>query len=219
MALGLGKMFGFELPENFNLPYIAKSIKEFWRRWHISLSTWFRDYVYIPLGGSKKGEARTYFNLIIVFTLTGFWHGASWSFIFWGLFHGFFLLMERMWLEKILSRIPKILQWSYTLLIVMIGWVFFRVEDFSNAMQYVLELFAFDVVGKSALFYLNKEFIFMLFFGILFAVFSWKPLLNATWVKSPILEFAKNSMLLLLFFYCTLKLTNSSYNPFIYFNF
>lgn len=219
MALGLGNMFGFQLPENFNLPYIAKSMKDFWRRWHISLSTWFRDYVYIPLGGNKASKTRTYFNLIVVFALTGFWHGASWSFIFWGLFHGFFLLMERMWLERVLVRIPRVIQWSYTLLVVMIGWVFFRVEEFSKAWNFVQEMFAFDNTGKSALFYLNKEFVLILTFGVLFSVFSWKFLSKQAFIKSQTVEFLKNIMLLVLFFYCTLKLTNSSYNPFIYFNF
>jgi alginate O-acetyltransferase complex protein AlgI len=219
MALGLGKMFGFQLPENFNLPYIAKSMKDFWRRWHISLSTWFRDYVYIPLGGNKASKTRTYFNLIVVFALTGFWHGASWSFVFWGLFHGFFLLMERMWLERVLVRIPRVIQWSYTLLVVMIGWVFFRVEEFPKAWDYVQEMFAFDDIGKSALFYLNKEFVLILVGGVLFSVFSWKFLGKKAFLKSQVLEFLKNIILLVLFFYCTLKLTNSSYNPFIYFNF
>jgi alginate O-acetyltransferase complex protein AlgI len=219
MALGLGNMFGFQLPENFNLPYIAKSMKDFWRRWHISLSTWFRDYVYIPLGGNKASKTRTYFNLIVVFALTGFWHGASWSFIFWGLFHGFFLLMERIWLEGVLNRIPKLIQWAYTLLVVMIGWVFFRVEEFSKAWYYVEEMFAFDTVGKSALFYLNREFILVLIFGFLFSVFSWKFLSKWRIMKHPAMEFLKNGALLVLFLYCTLKLTNSSYNPFIYFNF
>lgn len=219
MALGLGNMFGFQLPENFNLPYIAKSMKDFWRRWHISLSTWFRDYVYIPLGGNKASKTRTYFNLIVVFALTGFWHGASWSFIFWGLFHGFFLLMERMWLERVLVRIPRVIQWSYTLLVVMIGWVFFRVEEFSKAWDFIQEMFAFDGTGKSALYYLNKEFLLILICGVLFSVFSWKFLIKQAFMKSQAVEFLKNILLLVLFFYCTLKLTNSSYNPFIYFNF
>lgn len=219
MALGLGLLFGFDLPENFRLPYTAKSIKEFWRKWHISLSTWFRDYVYIPLGGSKNGHSRTYFNLLVVFLLTGFWHGASWSFVFWGLFHGIFLMLEKLGLEKVLVRIPSFLSWTYTLLIVLIGWVFFRITEFSTAWNYVIELFSFDTIGKSYNKYINNESLFFLIIGIAFSVFSWRFLFKIINLESPIVQFAKNNILLVLFFYCVLKLTNSSYNPFIYFNF
>lgn len=219
MALGLGLLFGFELPENFNLPYTAKSIKEFWRKWHISLSTWFRDYVYIPLGGSKNGNSRTYFNLLVVFLLTGFWHGASWSFVFWGMFHGTFLLVEKLGFDKIVSRIPSFFSWMYTMLIVLIGWVFFRIVEFSTAWNYVLELFSFDTSGKSFYKYLNSELSFFLVLGILFSVFSWSFLKRYIKPESMLIQFLKNILLLILFFYCVLKLTNSSYNPFIYFNF
>ncbi len=219
MALGLGHLFGFELPENFNLPYTSKSIKEFWRKWHISLSTWFRDYVYIPLGGSKNGNSRTYFNLLVVFLLTGFWHGASWSFVFWGMFHGTFLLIEKLGFDKIVSRIPSFFSWMYTILIVLIGWVFFRIVEFSTAWNYVLELFSFDTSGKSFYKYLNSELSFFLILGIIFSVFSWSFLKRYIDPESMLTQFLKNILLLMLFFYCVLKLTNSSYNPFIYFNF
>jgi alginate O-acetyltransferase complex protein AlgI len=120
MAIGLGKMFGFNIPENFNRPYISTSIKEFWRRWHISLSTWFKEYLYIPLGGNRAGTLRTYRNLLVVFFLTGLWHGASWSFVIWGVFHGFFLVLERLVpIEKILHF--RVLQWIYAMLAVMVG--------------------------------------------------------------------------------------------------
>ncbi|MBU0487335.1 MAG: MBOAT family protein [Bacteroidetes bacterium] len=129
MAIGLGKMFGFTFLENFNYPYIARSIREFWRRWHISLSTWFRDYLYIPLGGSRKGNTRTYFNLILVFFLTGLWHGAQWNFIAWGLFHGFFLIVERLISLKSDKLHVKVLSHAYTLLVVLAGWVFFMTDS------------------------------------------------------------------------------------------
>lgn len=219
MALGLGLLFGFDLPENFRLPYTAKSIKEFWRKWHISLSTWFRDYVYIPLGGSKNGHSRTYFNLLVVFLLTGFWHGASWSFVFWGLFHGIFLMLEKFGLEKFLARIPSFLSWTYAMLIVLIGWVFFRITEFSSAWNFVIELFSFDTLGKSYNQYINNESLFFLIIGIAFSVFSWRFSFKIINLESPIVQFGKNTILLGLFFYCVLKLTNSSYNPFIYFNF
>lgn len=139
MAIGLGRMFGFRFPENFNYPYSARSIQDFWRRWHISLSTWFRDYVYIPLGGNRKGEGRTLLNLWIVFLLTGFWHGASWSFVLWGAIHGFFLMLERFG-RRLDVRIPRAAGTLYAILVVMFAWVFFRSESLGQALQYVLAL-------------------------------------------------------------------------------
>jgi alginate O-acetyltransferase complex protein AlgI len=139
MAIGLGRMFGFRFPENFNYPYSARSIQDFWRRWHISLSTWFRDYVYIPLGGNRKGEGRTLLNLWIVFLLTGFWHGASWSFVVWGALHGFFLMLERFG-RRLDVRIPRAVGTLYALLVVMLAWVFFRSASLEQALQYVQAL-------------------------------------------------------------------------------
>ena len=144
MAIGLGKMFGFDFLENFNLPYISQSIKEFWRRWHISLSSWFRDYLYIPLGGNRKGTARTYTNLLIVFFITGLWHGASWSFIVWGLYHGFFLILERLGLEDLLGKIPRLFRHLYAILVVLLGWVFFRAETLSAGLSYIGGMFSFN---------------------------------------------------------------------------
>lgn len=141
MAIGLGRMFGFHFPENFNYPYISRSIREFWRRWHMTLSRWFRDYVYIPLGGNRKGDARTYINLLVVFLLTGFWHGAAWNFIVWGLWHGLFLSLERSvpagWsgLAK-RYRIINLCLWGYALLVVMIGWVMFRCETLTQTLDF-----------------------------------------------------------------------------------
>ena len=142
MAIGLGKMFGFDFMENFNLPYVSKSIQEFWRRWHISLSTWFKEYLYIPLGGNRKGRARTCLNLMIVFFCTGLWHGAGLNFILWGLFHGCFLLLERLFLGDLLERNRfKLLNHIYTLLVVLIGWVLFRAETLPQAGEYITAMF------------------------------------------------------------------------------
>jgi alginate O-acetyltransferase complex protein AlgI len=137
MAIGLAKMFGFDFKENFNYPYVSRSITEFWRRWHMSLSSWFRDYLYIPLGGNRHGTARTYFNLVSVFFLCGLWHGASWAFVCWGLYHGGFLVLERMKFGRLLEASPAPVRHGYTLLIVMVGWVFFRAETFTYAASFL----------------------------------------------------------------------------------
>jgi alginate O-acetyltransferase complex protein AlgI len=133
MAIGLGRMFGFQFPENFNYPYTATSIQDFWRRWHMSLSAWFRDYVYIPLGGNRTSTGRMYFNLVLVFFLCGLWHGASWTFVVWGLYHGVFLMLERMGLAARVGVLPEPLRHAYALLVVMVGWVFFRADTFGSA--------------------------------------------------------------------------------------
>jgi len=137
MAIGLGRMLGFEFLENFNYPYIASTVQEFWHRWHLSLSAWFRDYLYIPLGGNRKGEARTWFNLFSVFILCGFWHGAGWTFIFWGFWHGLFLALERGRWGRWLKATPVALRWVYTTAVVLVGWVFFRAESFGHAWAYL----------------------------------------------------------------------------------
>lgn len=140
MAVGLGKMFGFDLTENFDYPYIASSITDFWRRWHMSLTAWFREYLYFPLGGSRKGKIRTCVNIMVVYMATGLWHGASWDFICWGLYHGVFQIIERLGLGKLLSR-SKVLSHIYTILVVCVGWVFFRVGDLSASFQYIVRMF------------------------------------------------------------------------------
>lgn len=176
MAIGLGRMFGFRIPENFDFPYIATSIKDFWRRWHISLSTWFRDYLYIPLGGNRKGAVRTYVNLFIVFFLTGLWHGATWSFVFWGLFHGSFLVLERLGFERILQKIPRPISWIYTMLIVLVGWVFFRIEAFPDALAYVGKMFGMGTEGELHFeHYLDRERIVVLILAVISSspVFMW----------------------------------------------
>jgi D-alanyl-lipoteichoic acid acyltransferase DltB (MBOAT superfamily) len=133
MAIGLGWMTGFQLPKNFDYPYVSKSITEFWRRWHMSLSCWFRDYLYVPLGGNREGRARTYRNLLIVFLLCGLWHGAAWTFVAWGAFHGAWLIIERVGWGRVLERLPAPARHVYTMLLVLVGWVLFRAESLGDA--------------------------------------------------------------------------------------
>ena len=153
MAIGLGRMFGFHFKENFNYPYSATSIQNFWRRWHISLSSWFKDYVYIPLGGNRKGKGRTVLNKLIVFFLTGLWHGASWTFVLWGLYHGFFLLLEELFFK--VERWPRIVRHVYTLLVVGIGFIFFRAETLAQGFEAVsythLDVYKRQVSGGRSL--------------------------------------------------------------------
>ena len=144
MARGLGRMLGFEFCINFNYPYISKSVTEFWRRWHISLSTWFRDYVYIPLGGNRCGKLRQCVNILVVWALTGFWHGAGWNFLFWGFYYGVLLLLEKLLLGKYIRRLPAVFQHLYAMVIVIIGWVFFASPDLSTALAYLQVMFSFS---------------------------------------------------------------------------
>ena len=169
MAIGLGRMLGFRFLENFNYPYVSRSIKEFWRRWHISLSSWFRDYLYIPLGGNRVGGLRTYLNLLIVFCLCGLWHGASWSFVIWGMVHGFFLVAERLGGDKMIDRVWKPIRHLYTLFVVVMAWVLFRSSDITYAWGYYKAMFGFGN-SESGVYeyfkYLNNEFLLVLLLGI-----------------------------------------------------
>ncbi|HEY9114978.1 MAG TPA: MBOAT family O-acyltransferase [Bacteroidales bacterium] len=227
MAIGLGKMFGFTILENFNFPYISKSIKEFWRRWHISLSTWFRDYLYIPLGGSRVSNSRTYFNLLIVFLLTGFWHGASWSFMFWGAFHGLFLVLERLGLDKLLRKTWQPVQHMYAMLVVLIGWVFFRVESIDEAFFYLKRMFVNNaLLENNWLSYFDTKFTIVLFIGIISSTsfFPWIGSLYSKYlVQNRTINLASNTVYFLilnaLLILSTFYLVAGSYNPFIYFRF
>ena len=224
MAIGLGRMFGFDFLENFNYPYISSSIREFWRRWHISLSTWFREYLYIPLGGNRKGKTRTYVNLWIVFAMTGLWHGASWNFVGWGLYHGFFSVIERMGLGRFLKKVP-LLAHVYTLLVVVVGWVFFRVESVRLGLQVVERMFMpwrFTTSDVSLLTLVSPltitvAVLAILGCGLFQSLFSRGRLLTLAqkWKYSlPEAVFC-----VLLFLYCILLLASNTYNPFIYFRF
>ncbi len=220
MAIGLGKMFGFHINENFNYPYIATSIKDFWRRWHISLSTWFKEYLYIPLGGNREGQFKTYRNLMIVFFMTGLWHGASWNFVVWGLFHGVFLVMERILpIEKWLRF--RLIQNIYALLVVMVGWVFFRAETLADALAYLNRMFVpYKTDVYSA--YLSNEFMMVaglavLSCGFLTLIFNKLPL--KTEYKSGFLQAVTPAWCAVIAYFSVLLLASNTYNPFIYFRF
>lgn len=223
MAIGLGKMFGFHFLENFNYPYISGSVREFWRRWHISLSSWFRDYLYIPLGGSRKGAWRTYWNLFIVFFVTGLWHGASYNFILWGLFHGMFLVLERWKLGAFLERIPQVFRHIYTLLIVMIAWVFFRAETLPEAGQYLLQMVNVTHWNWNAVYTnINPEQVTFMILGILFSL----PVVDRfteRFVENGRRKQVWNSLYLAVvggvFILSICYMTGSGFNPFIYFRF
>ncbi|WP_042271245.1 MBOAT family O-acyltransferase [[Clostridium] dakarense] len=228
MAIGLGKMFGFEFLENFNYPYISQSASEFWRRWHMSLGSWFRDYVYFPLGGSRKGTARTYINLFIVWFLTGFWHGASWTFIAWGLYFGLLIGLEKAFLEeKVLKKVIKPIRHIYLLISVMIGWIFFRADSFSYSISFIKTMFGVGInklYNGQTLAYIN-DYLIVIIASIVFSM----PIIK--YIKSKIetrnkeiLEkdyiYIINSIVLtILFLVVIFKLVNSTYNPFLYFRF
>ncbi len=223
MAIGLGLIFGFKFLENFNYPYISKSITEFWRRWHISLSTWFKEYLYIPLGGNRKGNIRTYFNLFIVFLATGFWHGASWSFIIWGLWHGLFIVFEKAtgWNKEKSAYKIKFLQHIYTLLIVIIGWVMFRADNFSYAYNYIKNMFGLingQKIAYDLSYYFDNMEILAFIAGILCAVPFFNSMLDIT-KQNKIKRTAVNLYLFLLFILSSFSIAASTYNPFIYFRF
>lgn len=167
MAIGLGKMMGFSFPENFDNPYNSRSITEFWRRWHMTLGQWMRDYLYIPLGGNKVGKVRMYVNLWLVFLISGLWHGASWNFIIWGAFHGLFLILDRLFLKQVLDKIGVIPSVLFTFLVVVIGWVFFRLETLDEAIHYLQVMFG--VTGHTGVFNMNTE---LLVFTVIAAVIS-----------------------------------------------
>ena len=214
MAIGLGKMFGFTFMENFDYPYISKSIQEFWRRWHISLSLWFRSYVYIPLGGSRCSLAKCCRNLLIVFMLTGFWHGANWNFIFWGLYYAVFLIVERVFLAKRIERWPVVCRRIYTLVVVMFGWVFFKVESLTDAFRYIGGMFRFsDGWWKEVLFRVNREYLFFLILGVVFAT----PI--GIKIKEKCNEKVYDFVVFGIFFVAILYMVGNGFSPFLYFRF
>ncbi|EHL19344.1 hypothetical protein HMPREF9628_01528 [Peptoanaerobacter stomatis] len=227
MAIGLGKVFGFEFLENFNYPYISKNIKEFWRRWHISLSTWFRDYLYIPLGGNRKGALKTYRNLLIVFFVTGLWHGASWTFVFWGLYHGMFLLIEKKTKIDDFFENRRFIARIYTLVVVMIGWIFFRADTINKAFHIIINLFNFNFTNYRFVFS-EAKFSNILF--LLLAIFFLKPRYKSfiNFINSIKSYNEKvfyrvlcvyDLLLILLFVVEICFVTSTDFNPFIYFRF
>ena len=218
MAIGLAKVFGFSLPENFNYPYLATSITDFWRRWHITLGAWFRNYVYIPLGGNRKGKFRTYLNLFIIFLLTGIWHGAAWQFIIWGLLHGAFMLIERAFLGKYLKKIPKVFSVLYTLFIVMLGWVLFNSKDLPSALQYYAALFNFNSSGE-AYAYVLPQFDAFYFIALALGILCCFPLLRYVPSKIKDNKIITSVLAFIALAACIVYLSAASFNPFIYYLF
>lgn len=221
MAIGLCKMFGFRLPENFNYPYISASITEFWRRWHISLSTWFKEYLYIPLGGNRVSKSRNYFNLFVVFLATGVWHGASWNFVVWGVWHGLFIIVEKLtgWHKLEKGVTIKVVQHVSTLLIVLVGWVFFRAETFGDAGSYVGNMFGLYGNAQSATplaYYLDRHAALVMLLAV---VLSMPVARKMIYVKRLAPAIAVDIWLIVLFLCSWATMAASTYNPFIYFRF
>ena len=230
MAIGLGKMFGFKIPENFNYPYCARSIREFWRRWHISLSRWFRDYVYIPLGGNRDNFWKTSRNLLIVFLLCGFWHGASWSFIVWGLIHGCFLALERGRLGQWINCAPAVLKHIYVLLVVLTAWVFFKTEDITYSLQYSQGMWTFSgewQIPAHIYIKLDAYFYTVLLLGLLLSCPVYPRLKHQLFklmsgFNAPgqlILSYGHVLLVLSILILSVFEIALGSYNPFIYFRF
>lgn len=222
MAIGLGRMIGFDFPENFNNPYISQNISEFWRRWHMTLGRWMRDYLYIPLGGSRVTALRMYFNLWVVFLISGLWHGAAWNFVVWGAFHGFFLVADRVFLLKIYKTIGKFPSVAITFMITLVGWVLFRADSMNHAWNYLAGMFGFrggDII------YAERSVWFMILFGGFFALWAYFPAIERWQLRLFAKEQKMRSIILMavvsiiLFVISLASITSSDFNPFIYFRF
>ncbi|WP_461899076.1 MBOAT family O-acyltransferase [Roseburia intestinalis] len=224
MAIGLGKMFGFDFMENFNYPYISKSIQEFWRRWHISLSTWFKEYVYIPLGGNRKGKVRTYFNLWIVFALTGIWHGATLNFLIWGLWHGLFMFIERLGVKKLLDKNPlKIINYIYTMFVVIVGWAMFRCDSWKQAYDTLHAMFKGGRVTNEMLWYniASTRSLVIIVIAIILAGPLQKifPKLESQFKGEQNFCLLEGILQFIILLIAIMFLVSGQYNPFIYFKF
>ena len=218
MAVGLGRMIGFEFKENFNYPYISRSVTEFWRRWHISLGTWFRDYVYIPLGGNRHGLGRQLFNITVVWALTGIWHGANWTFLFWGLYYAVFLILEKSFLLRWLDRAPRALGHVYTLFVVVCGWVLFQLEDMTAVSQYFSAMF-----GGGAGLVVARDLFYLVSYAAIFVIgaVSATPLGAKAYRSLPpkVKAVAGPALIVAVLVLATAYLVDSTYNPFLYWNF
>ncbi len=221
MAIGLGKMMGFNFPENFDYPYLSKSISEFWRRWHMTLGAWFKSYVYFPLGGNRKGTGRTVFNLAVVWLLTGIWHGASWNFILWGCLYGVVIILEKLFLRKWLEKLPTVLQWFYTMFLVVMGWVLFVTPDLSTAFTYFGTMFgSTGVLVDDTAKYLLINYGSMLVLGIFASTDAWKIIVEKLSAKAPTaVNYITPVVKMAVFILCIAYLADATYNPFLYFNF
>ena len=234
MAIGMGRMFGFVFPENFNYPYLSRSVTDFWRRWHITLSSWFRDYLYIPLGGNRRRPIRVYFNLLTVFFLCGLWHGATWSFVVWGLFHGTFLIVERLGLNDWLDRRAPVLRHAYLLLAVMVGWVFFRCPTLPQAATYLAVMFGLthgSGVEYNLALYLNNAVLLGIAAGVIGSL-PVVPILRRWWETLADRQAGEGSLLFdgigygvrlaalaVIFVGSAMMSAHGSYSPFIYYRF
>jgi alginate O-acetyltransferase complex protein AlgI len=234
MAIGLGRMFGFHFLENFNYPYICKSIREYWRRWHISLTTWFRDYLYIPMGGNRRGTFRTYFNLVTIFVLCGLWHGANWTYVIFGLYHGIFLVAERTTFGRGIDALPVPFRHLYALLVIVVGLVIFRSESIMDAIPYIQAMFGFaegSGIKHNTAMFLTGKLKLEICIGVIFSTPLYPYIVRmkeSALEKYPLkmgkgLSIASNLagfvMLTFLVYASIISLAASAYNPFIYFRF
>ena len=224
MAIGLGRIFGFHFLENFNYPLISRSVTEFWRRWHISLGTWFRDYIYIPLGGNRTSKSRHIINIFVVWGLTGIWHGANWTFLAWGLYFALFLLLEKFFLLKVLDKIPRVLSHIYCLFLSTISWVIFNSPSLSSAVKYISRMFSFTEITDRFLYLIsqNSLCIFVcIFASIPFAKFfkEYSEKIKNNSLKILVSEYTAGFIATILFALSILYLINSTFNAFIYFIF
>lgn len=223
MAIGLGKLFGFNFLENFNYPYISKSITEFWRRWHISLGTWFKEYVYIPLGGNRKGKAKQIRNILIVWLLTGLWHGASWNFVLWGLYYGICLLIEKLFLGKLLKLLPSIISRAYTMLVVIFGWIIFAFDNTAALTGFIKALLGFNGLCDTLYpFRLMSSLVLLVILTLGATPLPsrlGKRLLQKLGPRSVAAELLETGFLIVIFIISLAYLVDSTYNPFIYFRF
>ena len=224
MAIGLGRIFGFHFPENFNYPYISKSITEFWRRWHISLSTWFKDYIYIPLGGNREGKYKQIRNILIVWLLTGIWHGANWTFLIWGLLFGVILIIEKLWLNKLMEKLPSFIRRIYVLFIVMILFIIFNSDNMSVALTNIKGLFGMNgevFINDYTLHYL-KSYLPILIIALFGATPFIKTLIDKLRKNkhvNNIINILEPILIVMILFVVTSYLIDNSYNPFLYFRF
>ena len=223
MAIGLGGMFGFRFPENFNYPYESRSITEFWRRWHMTLGTWFKEYVYIPLGGNRKGFKRQMFNIAVVWILTGLWHGAYMNFVLWGVYYGVLLIIEKFLWKKYLSKVPAVFQHIFTMFFVMIGWSLFCYQDMAHANAYFNALFFHAHAGlfNRETLYLLSSYGALLIIGCIGSLSIVKKVVNRLFFtkETTFGYLLKSAFVVLIFGACLAMLVNSSYNPFLYFRF
>lgn len=226
MAIGLGAVMGFDFPENFNYPYIAKSVTEFWRRWHITLSSWFKEYVYIPLGGNRRGLARQILNILIVWMLTGIWHGAGWNFVLWGLWFAVFLIMEKIFLGRFLSRLPGIIGHMYCLLVVLVSWVLFELESVDAIGSYLGAMFGMNngILWDSRALYLGRQNLILLMVAVIAAMplatgIVKKMRESKTGYAMAVYSLGEKVIPALLLLLSTAYVVEASYNPFLYFRF